>query len=196
MRQVIEFVKTTIIGGVVVVLPIVVVLLLLAKAFGVIQQQVAEPMSDTLGIRTLLGAGAVIAFAILILLAACFITGLLMRTPIGTRSLTWLEEQIFSRVPGYTLAQAVARGFAHQDHAYQVATISLFGPGTSVFGFIMEEHDSGEVTVFVPSAPAATIGLVHIVDRARVRPLDASGFQVLNCMSQWGVGAHEVLKGR
>ncbi len=196
MRQVIEFVKTTtIIGGVVVVLPIVVVLFLLAKAFGVIQQQVAEPMSDTLGIRTLLGAGAVIAFAILILLAACFITGLLMRTPIGTRSLTWLEEQIFSRVPGYTLAQAVARGFA-QDHAYQVATISLFGPGTSVFGFIMEEHDSGEVTVFVPSAPAATVGLVHIVDRARVRPLDASGFQVLNCMSQWGVGAHELLRGR
>lgn len=195
MRQVIEFVKTTVIGGVVVVLPIVVVLFLLAKAVGVIQQQVAEPMSDTLGIRTLLGAGAVIALAVLILLGVCFITGLLMRTPIGTRSLAWFEKQVFNRVPGYTLAQALARGFAG-DHAYPVAAISLFGPGTSVFGFIMEEHDSGEVTVFVPSAPAATVGLVHIVDRARVQPLDTSGFQVLNCMSQWGVGAHEILASR
>jgi uncharacterized membrane protein len=45
-------------------------------------------------------------------------------------------------------------------------------------------HNRGEVTVFVPSAPDATVGLVHVVDRERVRPVDATVFGVLGCMSR------------
>jgi uncharacterized membrane protein len=57
----------------------------------------------------------------------------------------------------------------------------------------MEEHDSGEVTVFVPSAPAATVGLFTSSIANVIRPIDATGLQVFGCMSQWGIGSCELL---
>jgi len=71
--------------------------------------------------------------------------------------------------------------------------VQLFGPGTAVFGFVVEEHENDRLTVFVPSAPAITVGSVHIVERDRVTLLEASAVEVTSCVSQWGIGSRRVL---
>jgi len=37
-----------------------------------------------------------------------------------------------------------------------------------VFGLVMEESQNGVLTVFLPSAPALTVGSLHVVERDRV----------------------------
>ena len=57
----------------------------------------------------------------------------------------------------------------------------------------MEENDNGSVTVFVPSSPAITIGTIYIVDRSRVTPLEVSMIDVVDCISQWGIGSGRII---
>ena len=57
----------------------------------------------------------------------------------------------------------------------------------------MEENQNGVLTVFLPSAPALTVGSLHVVERDRVTFLDASTVDVANCISQWGIGSQKVL---
>ncbi len=53
----------------------------------------------------------------------------------------------------------------------------------------MDENDNDTLTVFVPSVPAITLGALHIVERNRVTLLDASHLQIVNCITEWGVGS-------
>ena len=85
------------------------------------------------------------------------------------------------------------KGFAEKRTAYPAAIVRLYGPGTAVLGFIMEENENGSLTVFVPSAPALTVGSLHVVDRERVTILEAGGMDITNCISQWGIGLQNIL---
>ena len=72
---------------------------------------------------------------------------------------------MLTRIPGYEIVSNVVRGSFNKEAAYQPALVQLHGPCTGVYAFIMEEHENGLVTVFVPSSPALTIGSVHIVKK-------------------------------
>jgi uncharacterized membrane protein len=62
-----------------------------------------------------------------------------------------------------------------------------------VFGLVMEENQNGVLTVFIPSAPALTVGSLHVVQRDRVTFLEASTPDVINSISQWGIGSQKIL---
>ncbi|MEE9586459.1 MAG: hypothetical protein V3V97_00350, partial [Hyphomicrobiaceae bacterium] len=51
------------------------------------------------------------------------------------------------------------------------------------------------LTIFVPSAPMMTIGQIHMVKRQNVRLIEGSTIEAANCLSQWGVGMHDYLRG-
>jgi uncharacterized membrane protein len=71
--------------------------------------------------------------------------------------------------------------------------VHLHGPGSAVFGLVMEENQNGVLTVFIPSAPALTVGSLHVVERDRVTFLEASTPDVVSSISQWGIGSREIL---
>ena len=56
-------------------------------------------------------------------------------------------------------------------------------------GFLVEEHSSGEVTVFIPAAPAVSFGAVHMVRAELVEKLDVSMRKVVDCITQLGIGS-------
>jgi len=47
--------------------------------------------------------------------------------------------------------------------------------------------------VFIPSIPAFTIGALHIVERDRVTMMDANHLEVVNCMTEWGMGSNKFI---
>ena len=57
-------------------------------------------------------------------------------------------------VPGYDLIQNVLRGFAEKRTAYPAALITLFGPGTGVFGLVM----AGTIPMVVMLIAATVLG--------------------------------------
>lgn len=192
VSAIVSVIKTNVVYGLIAIISIGIVVLLLAEAVKVLKG-IGEPIAERLDMAPVIAALVAVVVAAAVIGVACFVIGTAVRTRIGAWSFDKVEKAILARVPGYDLIQNVLRGFAEERTAYPAALVSLFGPGTAVFGLVMEDNADGTVTVFIPSAPTLTVGAVHVVDRERVRMLDAGLMSVTDCVSQWGVGSAKVL---
>ena len=59
--------------------------------------------------------------------------------------------------------------------------------------FIIEEHDDGRFTVFIPSVPTTFAGSIYILTPERVHSLDVPFTQAIKAVSRWGSGSKELL---
>ena len=180
--------KTNIVYGLIVLIPVAVLIALIAKLV-----EILEKLAVSLNLDSALGAGAAVVIAFLLLLLVCLVIGAVVRTKIGALSFEKLESAVLQRLPGYELIGNVLKGFAKDKNAYPAVMVRLHGPGSAVFGLLMEEHENGVLTVFLPSAPAITVGSLHVVERDRVTFLEADTVDVANCISQWGIGSEKAL---
>jgi uncharacterized membrane protein len=169
--------KTNLGYGLVVIVPLAILLLLLAKIVELLQMAAAA-----MELETALGAGAAIVLAFALVLLACVGIGAIVRTRLGTMSFQKVEQMLLRHIPGYELLGNILKGFAQDQSAYPAVMLQLHGPGSAVFGLVMEEHDNGVLTVFVPSAPALTVGTLHVVEQDRVTFLETSPVDVANCI--------------
>lgn len=188
MKETKSVFRTNIIYGVLVLVPLAVIVLLLAEIVEILEK-IAEPL-DLQSATSVIGA---IIIALLLVLLICFIVGAIVRTRLGSWSLERFERTILFQIPGFQIISNALKGFAEKKTAYRAALVQLYGPGTGVLGFVMEENDNGSVTVFVPSVPTLTVGSLHVVDHERVTMLEASSIDVTNCISQWGIGSQKIL---
>ena len=188
MRNSKSWFKTNLGYGLVVIVPLAVLLLLLAKLV-----EVLRTVAASFELESTLGAGLAVVIAFLLLLLVCLGMGAIVRTRIGSWSFGRVERAILQRIPGYELIGNILKGFAKEKDAYPAVMVRLYGPGTAVFGLVMEKHSNGVLTVFLPSAPALTVGNLHVVEPDRVTYLDANAVDLANCVSQWGIGSERVL---
>ena len=98
MGKVMEFSKTTLIGGLLVILPVALIALLLIKAVTVVLE-VLKPITSLLPNEVLLPR----VIALLIVIGFCFLTGLILKTSIGQLIYQAGERRILERLPGYAL---------------------------------------------------------------------------------------------
>ena len=110
-------------------------------------------------------------------------------------SLSKFEGAILNQVPGYQIVANIAKGFSGSEASYPPALIELQESGVAAFGFVMEEHENGQVTVYVPTAPVLTVGAIYLVARDRITLLDAAATEVVDCISQWGMGSKKIVAG-
>ena len=171
--------------GLLVIIPVAVIFLLISRLTTFLEK-IAEP----LGLNKLIGAALAVAVTIVLILLVSFLIGLIVRAIITFEK---FEGLVLTRIPGYEIVSNVVKGFVNKETAYQPALVQLYGPGTGVYAFIIEEHDNGLVTVFVPSSPALTVGGIHIVKKELLTLLDASAGDITNCLSNWGTGSNELV---
>ena len=180
--------RTNVVYGLLVLVPAAILFLLLAKIV-----EILEKMATPLNLQSTTSVLVAIMLSLLLLLSLCFVVGMFVRTQIGSWSLERLERKVLNQIPGYEIISNVLKGFAEKRTAYPAAMVRLYGPGTAVLGFIMEENENGSLTVFVPSVPTLTVGSLHVVDRERVTILEAGSLDITNCISQWGIGSQKIL---
>ncbi len=187
MNKIAEFTKTTLIGGLLVILPIYVCILLVAKSLSV---AVALVSPITNQIPAALQFRQLIAF--LVVIAACFLAGLVLRTGVGLRAKTALERNLLERIPGYSLIRGLAGRVAgrQEDETFAVALVEI--EDALVPAFIVEEHDDGAFTVFVPSVPTPAAGAVYILPKERVHLVDVPFTKAVSVISKWGSGARDL----
>jgi uncharacterized membrane protein len=188
MKRILEFLKTTVLGGALVVLPVWLTVLLLLKA--VMQLQIfVKPVSAALPE----GVGHPRVMAVLALLALCFAVGALVRTAIGSQVRLAVERSVLERLPGYTTLRNVAEqlGDMEKAHGFQPALVEI--EEALAPAFVVETHADGRCTVFVPSAPTPAAGTIYIIDGARVHPVDVPLATAFKCITKWGTGAGELL---
>lgn len=179
---------TNVIYGLLVMVPIAIIVLLLEKVVEILES-IAKPLQLHSAISVI---GAMI-LALLMVFLLCFVVGAFVRTRLGSWSFDRFERTILKQIPGYEIISNALKGFIEKKTVYHAALVRLYGPGTGVLGFVMEENDNGSITVFVPSVPTLTVGSLHIVDRERVTMLEAGRIDVTTCISKWGIGSQKIL---
>jgi uncharacterized membrane protein len=73
------------------------------------------------------------------------------------------------------------------ESAWQPALVEI--EDALVPGFIIEELDEGQFTVFIPSVPTPLAGAVYVLARERVHPLDVPFTSAIQVISKWGSGS-------
>jgi uncharacterized membrane protein len=189
MKGLAELTKTTLIGGLLVVLPIYLSILLLAKTLSGILALLSP-------VTAAIPAGQFRqVIAILIVLAVCFVAGIVVRTGPGLRAKNALERSVLEKIPGYALVRGLAErvGGDEREGAFRPALVELEDALSP--GFIIEELDDGRYTVLVPSVPTPAAGALFILPRERVHPVDVPFTQAVKVISKWGTGAGEMARG-
>ncbi len=188
MRSLFQFFKTTVIGGLVVLVPVAVCVYIISAVVEKVLHVLA-PIAKTLHIESVGGKALVEFAAIIVVIAACFLLGLLVRTAAGQSLGRRIEEKILNLLPGYQLMKKVSLQFAGGKEAVHWSPVLIRVGDSRQIGFLVEEHSSGEVTVFIPSAPAVSLGAVHMVKAEMVEKLDVSMRKVVDCITQLGIGS-------
>ena len=98
------------------------------------------------------------------------------------------------RLPGYSLMRSLSRQITGQEEGVSFSPALVEIEEALVPAFLVEEHEDGSYTVFVPASPTPTIGSLYILPRARVHPVDVPFAKAVKCVGQWGVGSGELLR--
>jgi uncharacterized membrane protein len=188
MNKLMEFSKTTIIGGLLVILPVALIALLLMEAITIVQK-VLEPIISLLPEEVILPK----VIALFIVVGLCFLTGLILRTKIG-RQTHQAGERLLDRIPGYTLLRSLSRRIAGEGEGITFAPALVEIEEALVPAFLVEEHEDRSYTVFIPAIPTPTVGSLYILPRERVHPINVPFGKVIKCVTSWGVGSGELLR--
>lgn len=189
MKVLAEFTKTTLVGGVLVILPVYVTVLLLAKAVNgllALLTPVTAQLPAGVQFRQLA--------AILLLIAVCFVVGLVVRTGPGLRAKNAFEQSVLEQLPGYTFLRGLARRLTGRNDEQMLQPALVEIEDALVPALIVEELEDGSFTVLVPSAPTPMAGSLYILPAGRVHPVDLPFAKAISVFSKWGTGAGEYVR--
>lgn len=195
MKSILDFIKTTVVGGALFLVPIIVILAILGRAHQ-ISAGIVTPLLRLVSVEALSGPVAIRLFAVALIVLFCFLAGLYARTSAAKKSSSWLENNVLSHVPGYSLVKSLTSSIAgspKQDgHQPVLARIE----DAWQIGFLVERLDAGHMAVFVPGAPNAMSGSVYFMTEDRVKPLDVPLQKAMKCVQRFGDGSAALLAGK
>ena len=188
MKRFWDFVISTLVGGLLVLVPLYLAVLLLLKAMASLVKIVAP-------LAKLLPAWfpAADALSLVLVLLVAFLVGAALRTQFGRGFRERIERSFFERIPGYAVIRSLTQQLAGQgrENVWKPALVEI--EEALVPAFIIEEHDDGRFTVFVPSVPTPLAGAVYVLTPERVHPLDIPFTQAVKPISRWGSGCKELV---
>jgi uncharacterized membrane protein len=195
MKKLIEFIKTSAIGGLVVIVPMAILTIVIGDTFKKLIE-VTKPLTEHMPFGPLTNSIlAVLAVAVLII-AIFFLAGLLLNTFWGKVAKNWFETKIFERIPMYSTVKGLTQRFAGIESSdFPVAEVDLYGSGSRVLGIVIEQLPDGRLMVFTPLSPLVTVGQLNIVPNNCVKELDASLPDTITCISKMGLEAKKLYRG-
>ena len=188
MKALAEFLRTTLVGGVLVLLPIYLLLLVILKMLSAAMQLIAPIMADMPATAHFPGL-----LAALVIIVACFIAGLVVRTGPGKRAIGTLQRQLLEKIPGYKmLRNLVSRVSGDEDiQTFLPALVEI--EEALVPAVIVEALPDGRFVVLVPSVPTPFAGALYVLPAARVHRVNVPLRRLLQVYSKWGEGTGELV---
>ncbi|MCI0365460.1 MAG: DUF502 domain-containing protein [Phycisphaerales bacterium] len=189
-----HFFKSTILGGLLFLIPIVLTIVILREAFRLVVRAF-RALTRFLPAETVAGIVVADAAAVLAITVVCFALGLFVGTRIGRSLSSKLERTVLRKVPGYSLLKSATHSVAGEKGATDVSVALARIEDAWTLAFVMERHNNGLYTVFVPSAPTPAAGSIYYLTEDRVRPLENITVAAVSpCIMRLGVGSAELLK--
>lgn len=198
MKKLRSFIALTFLGGITVVLPIAILMILFQWLFAWVTD-VIQPLTNILTSRADIRELMADVIVLLILIGVCFGIGLLIKTGLGGWLHRWLDRGLAKFAPGYsTIRDIVVQFVGGSDEASilsgQVALVQLYsGNDLWVTAIVTAEHSFG-YTVFVPTAPIPTSGMVYHLPASNVQLMpNISVEQAMKTVIACGAGSQLVI---
>ncbi|MEQ3708606.1 MAG: hypothetical protein ABNH38_01925 [Tateyamaria sp.] len=183
--------KTTMLGGIIFLIPVAVISILLAKIFQ-LSMVVAEPIDQIIPISSVAGVAFVNFLAIIVILAVCYVAGLLAKTAFLSGKVGLVDGLLTDTIPGYAVAKAVLGSVSKkEDLAAMLLPVVVRFDDYEQIAFEIEREGT-KVVIFLPGAPSAWSGSTVIVDAARVQKLDLPTHRTIKLMRVLGRGSLQV----
>lgn len=195
MRTILDFIKTTVLGGVVFLVPVVLVVVVVQKALSLARPAIA-PIVRVLPYESIGGVALATLLGSVLLLAVCVGAGLVARTGAGRIFTSWVEQTFLGNLPGYRAFKSMTQELLAVETAPELTVALARIEDAWQLAFILEEHDDGLLTVFVPQAPTPMSGSVYYLSADRVKRLDVPVSRALLCIKRLGLGSKQLLKGQ
>jgi uncharacterized membrane protein len=188
VKKLSEFILSRLGAGVLALAPIYLAALLLLrvmKSFTAVVRPLAKLLPKWLPAERIL--------SFLLVLIVCFLIGLIVRTPTGRATWNRMENSVLQGIPGYGLFRSLTQQLTGttQDKAWKPALAEI--EQALVPAFIIEEHEDGRFTVFVPSVPTPLAGAIYVLNPDRVHRLDVPFTRAIKAVSQWGSGTKDLV---
>ena len=196
MKKIIDFLKTTIVGGLFVLLPIILLYLALGKVIEVLVAM-ATPFADLFFPGRFNDTRFPVLVAIMLLIVVSFILGLLMLSGTSRRFGNWIERIILGRLPAYNALKSLTAGFAdsQQESSFKPAFLR-HADSSKEFVYIVESHGDGNLTLMIPWTPTPFAGSIKIVPEDQVDLLNVKMGELTEILSHWGIGAKNLISAK
>lgn len=190
MQKAITFLKTTLLGGVIILLPSLLLWKISVWVFTIIDKEI-QPLALQLSGLTGFNALASKALTLALIIGVCFMFGLLVKISLGRFLWQTVENMILRRIPGYAIIKEIVSYFSNDDKNIfgQAVMFSPFGHDTFFTGFVTDEDDLGNVTVFSPTAPNPTTGFVFHLKKEQLVYLDVPSSEAFKSIVACGRGS-------
>jgi len=190
------FLKTSLLGGVVVILPVAILVSVLLWVFRLVTS-IIEPLTRLLIKDSQLNEYAAAAIVVVLIVTACFFVGVLVRTRLGGFLYRQIEHRVLRLAPGYSLIKdTVLQIFGNRKDSpfSSVALVQLFGNENLATAFITDQHGDGSFTVFVPTGPNPTSGLIYHLPGRYVHPVNVPVQDAMRTIISCGAGSAKLLQ--
>ena len=187
-------IKTALIGGITVILPVA-LLVIIFKWLLKIVTNIIQPFTNIITATAHTQELIADIIVIIILLLTCFIVGLVVKTKIGKFIHHSLEDNTLKFAPGYNMIKETIMQFLGKSKPpfSDVCLVQLFENSTMCTGFVTDTHEDGSYTVFVPTGPNPTSGLIYHVKGEFVRIVDVTVESAMRSILSCGAGSERLL---
>lgn len=194
MKRLVNFVKTTLLGGAIVILPAALMLFLLQWIFSLITAALS-PITDVLINQYKMPHFIAGFLSVSVILVLCFVVGMVVKTRLGKWLYDRLEIFFLHRVPGYLMIKDTVGLFFNSKKSpfSSVALVRIYGNDTLMSAFVTDEHDNGMTTVFVPTGPNPTSGNIFHLKSENVFPLNISVEDAMRSIIGCGAGTGKLM---
>ncbi len=194
-----NFIKTSLLGGLVVILPIAILGFFFRWLFNLVTDLI-QPLTNFASTIYPLSEFAADLIVLVIIVATCFIVGVVVRTKIGNVLHAKFDSALQQMAPGYRMIrEVVVQIFGKTESSPfangMVARVKLFGDAypTEVTALVTDRHDDGSYTIFMPTGPNPTSGNIYHVKASQVTlypqiKLDSAMRTIIAC----GAGSAEL----
>jgi uncharacterized membrane protein len=196
MERLKHFLRTSLLGGVVVILPVAILVSVTLWIFDLVTG-IIQPLTRLLISDSQLNEIAAEILVIVLILMVCFFVGVLVRTRLGGFLYRFIETRILKLAPGYSMIkETVLQIFgSKKDSPFSsVAMVQVFENDTRMTAFITDTHADGSYTVFVPTGPNPTSGLIYHLQGKYVQPVNIPVQDAMRSIISCGAGTAKLLQ--
>jgi len=195
MNKIKSFITTSLLGGVIVILPVAILAAVFGWVFNFVTNLI-QPFTNVLVAKSDLREFIADVLVLVVILATCFIIGIVVRTRFGKFIYSTVEHRLLKVAPGYTLIkETVLQVLGNKKTPFSsVALVQIFGNDTLVTAFVTDEHSDGSFSVFVPTGPNPTSGNIYHLQEKYVHKVNVPVEDAMRSIISCGAGSAQLIE--